>query len=191
MDGHINLLQPEFLEVGGEVSAKKGFLSLIIVVMVLVLFGYYFQDQKRGEELRAEVETLRRERDQLLRRVEAVSPMGKPEVTRVSPRLDPVRINRILKERVSWSRILKEFSFIIPKGIWITEMKNTDGEGVRISGFSQSHNKVTEMISSMETSRFFKDVNLEFSRRNGRQDRFDFSIHSGIRGDHSQGLEDG
>jgi len=191
MDGHINLLQPELWDVGGKVSTKKGLLPVFIVVIGLIFVGLYFVDQKKGAGLSAEVETIRQQRDQLLRQVEAISSVATSAFKGGALPIAAVRIDAILKERIPWSQILREFSFVIPQGIWITEMKNAAGEGVRILGFSKSHKKVTEMMSTMETSRFFEEVTLEFSRRNPAQGRFDFSIHSGIKRDHSQGLEDG
>lgn len=193
MDGHINLLQPDLLEVKvrGRVSAKKGLLFIFILVMVVVLVGFYFQDQKRAAVLLAEVETIRQQRDQLRRQIEAVSAVSQSTVRASSPRSDSVGTDLILKERISWSHILREVSLIIPKGVWVTELENAAGEGVRIAGFAQSHKKVTEMMSSMETSRYFQDVLLEFSRRNPGQGRFDFSIHSGVRREPFQGVEDG
>lgn len=191
MDGHINLLQPDRLEVGKKVSTQKGLLFVFIVLIVLISGGLYSQDQKKGAKLFAEVETIRKQRDELLRQVEAISSVAPSTVEGASSPLDSVSIDAILKERTPWSHILREFSFIVPKGIWITEMKNVAGEGLRIIGFSKSHKKVTEMMASMETSRFFEDVSLEFSRQNTGQDRFDFSIHSGIRRGLSQDLGDG
>ncbi len=193
MDRHINLLQPDLLEnqSGVGVFAKKGLFPAAITVIVLVFVGFYIQDQKRGAQLFTEVESIRRQRDELLHQIEKVPAVTKSVVKGVSSRLDPVRIDMILEERIPWSHILREFSLVIPKGTWITELENASGEGVRILGFAPSHKKVTEMMSFMETSRFFQDVTLEFSKQNLREGRFDFAIHSGVSREHSQSLEDG
>jgi hypothetical protein len=52
---------------------------------------------------------------------------------------------------------------------------------VLFGGFAASHQKVTELVASLESSRYFQDVLLEFSRQNPDEKRVDFSIHSRLR----------
>ncbi|MFQ5779955.1 MAG: PilN domain-containing protein [Nitrospiria bacterium] len=178
MDNHINLLQRDLLEekAGRETASRNLFLPILLLIIVSMVVGAYIQDGKQEAALRNVVETVRRQRDQLRRQIEAVSTASK------SPAEKPDgRSGFILEERVVWSHILREVSLVVPKETWITELENAAGEGVRILGFARSHQKVTDLMASLESSDYFQDVLLEFSRRNPSRGKIDFSIHTRIR----------
>ncbi|MFQ5781274.1 MAG: PilN domain-containing protein [Nitrospiria bacterium] len=178
MDNHINLLQRDLLEekFGRETANSNLFLLILLLAVVSVVVGAYIQDGKRAAALRNEVETIRRQRDQLLRQMEAISTASKLPPERTDGRSD-----FILEERITWSHILREVSLVVPKETWIRELEDAAGEGVRILGFARSHQKVTDLMASLESSDYFQDVLLEFSRRNPSRGKIDFSIHTRIK----------
>lgn len=180
MKEHINLFQPDILEgrVGGGGSKQKLFFPLSIFLLISLFAGFHIQDGKKQIGLQKEVEHILQQRDQLRRQMEALmSGSAAAAGSKPSGILDDPE----LKERIVWSRLLQQVSLVVPEGVWMTQLENTPGQTVQLSGFASSHQKVTEMIAALEGSKYFQDVLLEFSRQNPSEKRVDFSIHTRLK----------
>jgi Tfp pilus assembly protein PilN len=179
MKEHINLFQPDILEgrVRGEVSAQKLLFPVSLFLLIFLFAGFHIQDGKKQIMLQKEVENIIQQRDQLRQQIESLT--GVP----VSEGLQSVGIldDPELREKIVWSRLLQQVSLVVPEGVWITQFENATGQTVQFSGFGSSHQKVTELIASLEASRYFQDVLLEFSRQNAGEKKVDFSIHTRLR----------
>jgi len=180
MKEHINLFQPDILEgkVGGRGSAQKVFLPLLIFLLISLFAGFHIQDGKKQIGLQKEVESMMQQRDQLRRQMEALMTGS---VAAAGSKPGGILDDPELKEKVVWSRLLQQVSLVVPEGVWITQLESPPGQTVQFSGFASSHQKVTEMIASLEGSKYFQDVLLEFSRQNPTEKRVDFSIHTRLR----------
>ena len=180
MKEHINLFQPEILEgkVRGGTSTQKLLLPLSLLLLIFLFAGFHIQDGKKQIVLQKEVENILQQRDQLRGQMARLMGSALPTTKGVDLGLlaDPD-----LKPRIVWSRLLQEVSLVVPEGIWMTGFENGTGETVQFSGFASSHQKVTDLIASLESSRYFQDVLLEFSRQNPNEKRVDFSIRTRLK----------
>lgn len=182
MKEHINLLQLDILDGGvmkGGASIQRLLLPVSLFLLIFLLAGFHIQDERKQIMLQKEVEHILKQRDQLLLQMETLmagsaAEGGNLQANGILDDLD-------LKERILWSRLLQEVSLVVPEGIWMTEFQNASSQMVQFGGFAASHQKVTELVASLESSRYFQDVLLEFSRQNPDEKRVDFSIHSRLR----------
>lgn len=183
MKEHINLFQPDILEgkVAGGVSTQKLLLPVSLLLIVFLFAGFHIQDGKKQIMLQKEVEHMLQQRDQLRRQMEALMSGSLSASDGRNLQTNTILDDPELKERIAWSRLLQEISLVVPEGIWITALENAAGQTVQFSGFASSHQKVTDLIASLESSRSFQDVLLEFSRQNPGEKRVDFSVHTRLR----------
>lgn len=179
MKEHINLFQPNILEgrTGGRGSSQKILFPLSLFVLISLFAGFHIQGGKKQIGLQKEVEHILQQRDQLQQQMAALMTGS----AAVSPAPSGILDDPELKERVVWSRLLQQVSLVVPEGVWMTQLENTPGQAVQLSGFASSHLKVTEMIAALEGSKYFQDVLLEFSRQNPSEKRVDFSIRTRLR----------
>lgn len=179
MKEHINLFQPDILEerVRAGVSTQKVLFPLSLCLLIFLVAGFYIQDGKKQIILQKEVEHILQQRDHLRRQMETLMTGSSAGTSQSSGILDDPG----LKERIVWSRLLQQVSLVVPEGVWITEFQSAATRTVQFSGFASSHQKVTELIGSLEASRYFQDVLLEFSRQSLGEKRVDFSIHTRLR----------
>lgn len=180
MKEHINLFQPDVLEgKGPRGDSRKRWRSILLLALTLALVGFYAQDARKQILLKREVETMLQRRDQLRQQLAAFT-TASFSFDKNQPTLDS-GIESVLKERVLWSRVLQEVSLVAPEGVWMTQLETDAAQGVRFEGFAMSYQKVTDLISALESSRVFQDVLLDFSRQNQSERKVDFSIHAHLR----------
>lgn len=179
MKEHINLFQPDILEGKPAGGPPRGrWLAIFFLALLLTLVGFYAQGVRERGALAKEVEAMIRQRDQLHRQLAALASdsfsMNKNVIADSG-------LQSILKERIPWSRVLREVSLVAPDGVWMTQFETDPTQGVRFEGFAMSYQKVTDLISALESSKIFQDVLLDFSRQNQSERRIDFSIHAHVR----------
>ena len=177
---HINLLQLDILDekAPGGTSTQKFLLPVSLLLLIFLFAGFHIQDGKKQIMLQKEVEHILQQRDQLRLQMETLMTGSTAQgVLKVMGVLDEPE----LKEKIIWSRLLQEVSLVVPEGIWMTGFENGTGQAIQFSGFASSHQNVTHLIASLEASRYFQDVLLEFSRQNPTEKRVDFSIHTRLR----------
>ncbi|WP_168062676.1 PilN domain-containing protein [Candidatus Manganitrophus noduliformans] len=176
MKEHINLFQPDLLEGAAQARTprKKQWAVASAGIFLVLFILFYIQEEKKQILLKREVDAILQQRQQLEQQMAALAPgtlsRGEGALTEEA----------ILKERIAWSRVLVEVSRVVPEGVWITGFENNAGEGVRFDGFAVSYQKVTDLLSSLEASRMFQDVLLDFSRQNTER-KVDFSINTRLK----------
>lgn len=76
-------------------------------------------------------------------------------------------INTVLKERVPWSSVFKEFSNIVPQGLWFDLLEGSAGDRreIRIKGGAFNYRSITEFMVAMEKSGFFQNPQLSYAQK--------------------------
>ena len=100
-------------------------------------------------------------------------------INEIQGRIDVIQgqlseLNALNEKYVPLSDILRELTQILPEGAWIQEF-NLDKNKIRIQGYADS---ASDLISSLETSPFFKDVYFTSAivkEKDGRE-RFNISL---------------
>jgi len=178
MKKHINLFQPDLLDgaAKGRAPRKNQWIGASLGLFFVLLVLFYVQDEKKQILLKREVDAILQQREQLQQQMAALAATTLPGET--GQRF--LTEEALLKERVVWSRVLVEVSRVVPEGVWMTGFENSAEQGVRFDGFATSYQKVTDLMSSLETSPLFQDVLLDFSRQNPEK-KVDFSIHARLK----------
>lgn len=99
-----------------------------------------------------------------------------------------------LATRVSWDRILRRFSLVLPEDVWLTSLaakaptvvaSATPGvpTGFILSGYTYSHDGVARLLSRLSVLPDLANVQLQRSALNklGEQDIVEFSIAADIK----------
>ena len=160
---YINLL-PQEEKKSSSFATWGVLLTMLFILVWLVLFGLqarqYAMSHNRLATLNAQKQTLRQQMDVLRKELAIVSPTG---MTRDKAAL----IQDILKERVQWSRVFKQLSLIVPKGLWFDYLEGiADGKAqIRIKGGALSYLSIADFMRSMEKSGYFEDPQLSYAQK--------------------------
>jgi Tfp pilus assembly protein PilN len=177
---YINLL-PQEEKKAAPFATWGVLLTLVFLLAWLGMFGWQAKQQvdlqKRLAALTAQKESLRRQGD-VLRKELGIAPgstaLGKAAL-----------IQSLLEERVLWSGVFKQFSLIVPKGLWFDSLEgNTAGRAeIKIRGGAFSYSAITEFMVSMEKSGYFDFPQLSYAQKavTQGQDVVGFEIISGIK----------
>jgi len=94
-------------------------------------------------------------------------------------------IKTLLDERVLWSEVFRQFSRIVPQGLWFDSLEgNAAGKAaIKIRGGAFNYATVSEFLLGMEQSGYFEQPRLSYAQRAAVQGRevVAFEITSGIK----------
>ena len=157
-------------------------LALLFLLVWLGLFGWQAKQQmdlkKRMATLTAQKQSLQQQGD-VLRKELGIAPgstaLGKAAL-----------IQNLLEERVLWSSVFKQFSQIVPKGMWFDTLEGNTTTGkaeIKIRGGAFNYVAITEFMVSMEKTGYFDFPQLSYAQKAVTQghDVVGFEIISGIK----------
>jgi len=75
-----------------------------------------------------------------------------------------------------WSQTLSAISVIVPQDVWLSSIESRDEKGVRrmnIKGFSTTQLGVANLISALESSHYFYDVEIVFVQKGAKDISFE------------------
>lgn len=150
----------------------------------------------------SEVQQQQRALDLAERELAAIPPPA--PVEQAAPQLQQVRDTRLtavssaLSRRVTWDRVLRRFSQVLPDDVWLTTLSVSSplsatvaatpgapgGGGFLLNGFSYSHDSVARLLARLGVVPDLANVQLQrssVSKVEGR-DVVTFSIQATIRG---------
>lgn len=94
-------------------------------------------------------------------------------------------IDSLLSERVLWSEVFRQFSRIVPKGLWFDNLEGNAGERreIRIRGGAFTYLSVAEFMLAMEKTDYLENPQLSYARKTvvQGQDVVAFEIVCGIK----------
>jgi Tfp pilus assembly protein PilN len=177
---------PNLVALGGVVAA---------VAVTAGLCAWFLTASAKVTEAQNEVDNLRADL--------SATPIPKPRDTRgdglqteKAARL--IAVASALGERVSWDRVLREISLVLPDDVWLTSLQasaptataapapapTASVGGFSMTGRTYSHDAVARLLSRLSLVPDLKDVKLEKStltRVEGR-DVVEFTIAAAVRG---------
>jgi Tfp pilus assembly protein PilN len=197
MKAHVNLLTADLF--GGDrfpfqkVALPGAFLFLVLAILIGTAVEF-----TRSKSLKQEIRTLNERRatitqslghlksesDEILRQAMTASEGNK---TRED------LLKQLERERIPWSNLMREVSFLVPDSVWLTRMEGVEDPNlqkpsekvqaikeVKFVGFASSHMAVTQWMSALEGSRYFERVTLIFAKKDSGegQSRWTFEIQA-------------
>jgi Tfp pilus assembly protein PilN len=181
MKSHINLISREILFEEKpfpfkEVAVPMA-LSAAVILLILVSLGYAW----RVSVLKKEVQALAIQRDKTLQEMarlngEIGSLIRQTGVSQESAAQQREAMRDLLKNRIPWSDVVREVSFIVPEGVWLTHLESLDAKPtgllstatektVRFAGLAHSQADVNRFISSLERSPRYGAVSLVYAQK--------------------------
>lgn len=178
---YINLLPPEEKAPRGEAS-KLALIAGVFALAWIAVFGWQgklYLDQRSALEVR----TLKKEALQ-----QQLVAIYKDLGIALPPGTSPEKawlIQNILNQRVLWSEVFKQFSLIVPRGMWFDSLEGSSvGKAeIKIRGGAFNYPTVSEFLLAMEKSPYFEKPQLIFAQKAVVQGRetIGFEILCGIK----------
>lgn len=177
---YINLLPRE--EKKASLAMGQG--GPLVVLFLLVWIGLFGWQVKRQWEADRRLATVQGQRQELQQQASAML----KEIGLATGGSSPERaalIKSLVDDRVLWSEVFKQFSQIVPKGLWFDGLEgNTTGKvEIRIKGGAFTYLAVAEFMSAMDRSGYFANPHLSYAQKSvvQGQEIVSFEIVSGIK----------
>lgn len=185
---YINLLPREEIK-PSLVMSRGGLLAILFTLVWLGLFGWQVYRQwevdRRLAALLGQRQALRQQADVVIKELGIAAAGSTPERAAL--------VKSLLDDRVLWSEVFKQFSQIVPRGLWFDGLEgNTAGKvEIRIKGGAFTYLAVAEFISAMDKTGYFANPQLSYAQKAvvQGQEVIGFEIISGIK--KNRGRSDG
>ncbi len=146
------------------------------------LFGW---QMKLSMDYKARLQSLELKRQALLQELSVIhKDLGLAAPTGANPEKTAI-IHNLLGERVRWSEVFKQFSRIVPKGLWFDNLEGSAAERaeIKIKGGAFNYLSIAEFMLAMEKSGYFDKPQLIYAQKNivQGQDVVGFEIQCGIK----------
>jgi Tfp pilus assembly protein PilN len=178
---YINLLPKEEAKPAG-----RGRKAVVYAVLFALAWGGVigrqwkqakdFKDQMRSLAFRKQA--LQQELEALYRDLGIAAPSG-------MDRNQTELISSLVRDRVLWSEVFREFSHIVPKGLWFDNLEGTAGPRpeIKIKGGAFNYLSVSEFLQALAQSAFFTSPQLLYAQKVTMQGRdvIGFEISCGVR----------
>jgi Tfp pilus assembly protein PilN len=177
---------------GGRVAPAQVGVALLGVLVVAGLAGAYMLMSARATDKQGQLDDVRAQ----LAAQEV--PSGTEPQTPAQPSIageSQARTTALadaLSARVAWDRILREFSLVLPKDVWLTNLTagaqpggstpspppggSASGSAFSLTGYARSHEAVALLLSRMEVIPEFSSVLLESSKKADGPNKYEFTI---------------
>ncbi len=164
-------------------------LILALAVWVALLAGVGILYQRRALDLQKGVALLAYQKSQLtleegatqkaLDRIAGIRDRDLAEREILS------QLDGFLGDRVLWSRVMAQVTFLVPDGVWLTSISSSGSGGKRVlvfKGSALSNQWVARFLFFLENHPEFTAVRLEFSRQAGPAEReiYNFEVSADL-----------
>ncbi len=178
---YINLLPRE----EKKFSLVMGRAVLVAVLFTLVWLGLFGWQVKRQLDADRRLAVVTGERQALQQRANAMLKELGITTAAGSGLERAALVQSLLDDRVLWSEVFKQFSRIVPQGLWFDGLEgNTTGKvEIKIRGGAFNYQAVAEFMSAMDRSGYFANPHLSYAQKSvvQGQEIIGFEIVSGIR----------
>jgi type IV pilus assembly protein PilN len=176
----INLLPGEERKGRGpSVSFKMGDLVMPAVVMataVLVMGGTFLSQRTREAQLSRSIADVDIQARSLAPQIERVNRLAQ-ERAELDLRLGI--INKLERGRTQTVRLMDDLARCLPDHVWLTSAVQDAGNTISLEGTAMSNLVVSDMMTHLDRSPMFADVELDFAERTaiGDNSAVKFRIH--------------
>jgi len=155
--------------------AARGPLFYAVMVAglyLLAISGISFYNLWEARRLQSGTKRLESLRQELLGRISAAVPAALPPTAEKE-------IADAVMQTPPWRLILGELSVIVPEKVWLSliDVKKTDGAYyMTIKGFSKTQVDAARLVSSLEGSPYFSNLQIVFSQKGEKDAVFEFKV---------------
>jgi len=176
----INLLPGEERKRGRpSVSFKMGDLVMPVVVLaaaVLFMGGAMLSQRTRASQLTRSIAEVDVQARALAPQIERVNRLAQ-ERAELDLRLGI--INKLERGRTQAVRLMDELARVLPDHVWLTTADQDQGNTLTLEGTAMSNLVVSDLMTHLDRSPMFADVELEIAERSqiGDKDAVKFRLH--------------
>jgi type IV pilus assembly protein PilN len=127
--------------------------SLILLIAVLLVGWRYWALTQRGEQLTRDIAAARREEQRL---AEVLKEVAQAEAQTAQLQQRVALIEELRRGQTAPVHIVDQISRSLPDMTWLTSLTQ-EGYEVTIEGRSTSQNSVSDFVSNLEATRYFKE----------------------------------
>ncbi len=181
----INLLPRERSRRGGPALSRMTLVVGVVAVAVL-LAGYALLLAGENARLKADLDNTNQQITALKPQVAHVEAL-KRRIEAAQRKADLLK--SLEATRVSWDVVLEEFRVVMPKDVWVTGMSVADDGAVSVDGFGLSYESVARMMVSLDTSKVFREIDLEGAQKQSitaATDVVNFRLTGRLRSEHKE-----
>jgi Tfp pilus assembly protein PilN len=172
-----------------QTSTSPAFLKVVVALVAVVvlagLAGAFMLMDGRAKEKQSAVDDVRAQLAEITAQAASDQEPSVAELT-VEGQARTAALSEALAARVAWDRILREFSLVIPEGVWLSKLSSSSpsaaavagaapttptGEATfSIEGRATSQSEVARLLSRLEVIPEFSSVTLQSSSRSAGDD---------------------
>jgi len=157
----------------GAAERKGRFYYLLagLSVYIVVIMGLYLLNIINAKKLGAEIDKLNKQKIELQQQMKPL-----PAVTAAPSLLVDKEILTAMEKSPRWSQILSAISVVVPQDAWLSSIESRDEKGIKhmnIKGFSITQLGVANLISALEMSHHFYDVEIVFVQKGDKDISFE------------------
>lgn len=163
MKEYVNLLPLEYLPRKIPLWQKMALVFLILCLsFAVVITGSKFG---RIKEFQRDIKKITQQKLSISSEIESLKKEIMKREQRQKEEAEAMKMLKgLLQDKVLWSEMMREISFVIPEGVWLTKIDTTSigaDRLVRFSGRATKPHLVMRFFSAMEErSRYIKNVKL-------------------------------
>lgn len=164
----LNLLP---IDIKAGAPKKKGkfyYLFLGLAVYIVVMISLWFFKIIEIKKLDAEISKLGKQKIELQQKI---LPPSAPAVLSVDK-----EILNAMEKAPKWSLIISEISVVVPEDVRLSSIESKEDKGIKqmnIKGFSATQLGVANLISALEASQYFYDVEIVFAQKGEKDISFE------------------
>ncbi|OGP64448.1 MAG: hypothetical protein A3K22_04260 [Deltaproteobacteria bacterium RBG_16_42_7] len=157
----------------GDAEKKVRFYYLLagLSVYIVVIMGLWLLNVINAKKLGAEMDKLNKQKVELHQQIKPL-----PADTVAPSLLVDKEILITMEKAPRWSLILSAISVVVPQDVWLSSIESRDEKGAKymsIKGFSTTQLGVANLISALELSHYFYDVQIVFVQKGDKDISFE------------------
>ncbi|MCI0529478.1 MAG: PilN domain-containing protein [Nitrospira sp.] len=194
MKTHVNLLVPDLFG-EDQFPFQKVVLPVSFLFLVLAILAGTAVESTRSRSLKAGIKDLNQRKAYITQSLDSIKEetgevLRQTEAAEGGSREKEQLLQQLQQVRIPWADLLREVSVLIPDNVWLTHMEGVEEpqggnssdavksidltksvRELKFVGFGTSHVAVTQWMSALERSRYFKDVTLVFADKKTDEER--------------------
>jgi type IV pilus assembly protein PilN len=164
---------------GFRFDATKAVPLIVLGLVLVASLGTAMVQGTRLSAIERDVAAARADADKYRKTIALIDEMVRKE-QELNRRLDLVQ--QLDRNRYDTVRVLDEVARRVPRYMWLTALKNVSPERYAIDGYAFSNLVVSDLMSTLEKSSVFQDVELSVAQRKvvEGQNTVNFTVTSSI-----------
>lgn len=165
----LNLLPIEVKAGAPEKKGKFYYLFLGVAGYSAIIIILWLSNLVQIRKIDAEISSLNKQKTDLQQKILP------PAIAPAAPSIDKDILNAMGKTP-RWSAIISDLSIIVPEEVWLSSVESKEEKGLRqigIKGFSKTQLGVANLISALESSEHFYDVEIVFAQKGEKEISFE------------------